>query len=117
MSMYQRVLKALCALLVAYAGCLAIAGLALIGVAVAGTSLDLQIDGAAVTGAEAIALCAAAGAIFLVVGLLDVIVAILGLRGVRRPRGSQALYRMRFDHSGSQCCQYGVQRGHGCAFG
>lgn len=45
MSMYQRVLKALCVLLVAYAGCLAIAGLALIGVAVAGTSLDLQIDG------------------------------------------------------------------------
>lgn len=85
MSMYQRVLKALCILLVAYAGCLAIAGLALIGVAVAGTSLDLQIDGAAVTGAEAIALCAAAGTIFLVVGLLDVIVAILGLRGVRRP--------------------------------
>lgn len=67
MSMYQRVLKAL------------------IGVAVAGTSLDLQIDGAAVTGAEAIALCAAAGTVFLIVGLLDVIVAILGLRGVRRP--------------------------------
>lgn len=85
MSMYQRVLKALCVLLVAYAGCLAIAGLALIGVAVAGTSLDLQIDGAAVTGAEAIALCAAAGTVFLIVGLLDVIVAILGLRGVRRP--------------------------------
>lgn len=85
MSMYQRVLKALCVLLVAYAGCLAIAGLALIGVAVAGTSLDLQIDGAAVTGAEAIALYAAAGTVFLIVGLLDVIVAILGLRGVRRP--------------------------------
>ncbi|MFR5092090.1 MAG: hypothetical protein ACLTDR_08920 [Adlercreutzia equolifaciens] len=73
--------------MVAYAGCLAIAGLALIGVAVAGTSLDLQIDGGGRDGRGVGdgTLYAAAGTVFLIVGLLDVIVAILGLRGVRRP--------------------------------